>query len=77
MKDSKTEVRAKMNEIKDSKILVIGGAGFIGSHLVDALTKEDVAEIVVYDNLCRGAMDNLKEALQDPRVKVYEAGGDI
>ena len=66
-----------MNEIKGSKTLVIGGAGFIGSHVVDELTKEDVEEIVVYDNLCRGTMDNLKEAVQDPRVKVYEVGGDI
>ena len=31
-----------MNEIKDSTILVIGGAGFIGSNVVDELTMEDV-----------------------------------
>jgi UDP-glucose 4-epimerase len=66
-----------MNEIKGSKILVIGGAGFIGSHVVDELTKEDVKEVVVYDNFCRGRVDNLRSALRDPRVKVYEAGGDI
>ena len=66
-----------MNEIKDSKILVIGGAGFIGSHVVDELTMEDVKEIVIYDNFCRGTIDNLRSALRDPRVKVYEVGGDI
>lgn len=66
-----------MNDIKNSKILVIGGSGFIGSHVVDALIKEEVAEIVIYDNFCRGTMDNLKEALRDPRVKVFETGGDI
>jgi UDP-glucose 4-epimerase len=66
-----------MNEIKGSKILVIGGAGFIGSHVVDELTKEDVKEVVIYDNFCRGTMGNLKSALRDSRVKVYGAGGDI
>lgn len=64
-------------EIRGSRILVIGGAGFIGSHVVDELTKEDVKEIVVYDNFCRGTADNLKGALSDPRVKIYEVGGDI
>jgi UDP-glucose 4-epimerase len=56
---------------------VIGGAGFIGSHVVDELTKEDVKEIVVYDNFCRGTVENLREALADPRVRIYEVGGDI
>lgn len=66
-----------MNEIKDNKILVIGGAGFIGSHVVDELIREDVKEIIIYDNFCRGTIDNLRNALSDPRVKVHDAGGDI
>jgi UDP-glucose 4-epimerase len=64
-------------ELKGSKVLVIGGAGFIGSHVVEALTKEDVAEIMVYDNFTRGTMANLSEALHDSRVRVFELGGDI
>jgi len=64
-------------EIRGNRILVIGGAGFIGSHVVDELTKEDVKEILIYDNFCRGTLDNLSEALRDPRVKVFELGGDI
>jgi UDP-glucose 4-epimerase len=49
----------------------------IGSHCVDELVKEDVAEIRVYDNFLRGTHENLASALRDPRVKVYEVGGDI
>lgn len=64
-------------DIKGSKIIVIGGAGFIGSHVVEELIKEDVAEIVIFDNFCRGNMDNIREALRDPRVRVFELGGDI
>jgi UDP-glucose 4-epimerase len=37
-------------ELKSSKILVIGGAGVIGSFVVTELLKEEIAEFVVYDN---------------------------
>lgn len=65
------------NSISGSKILVIGGAGFIGSHVVDELVKEDVEEIVIYDNFARGSYDNIEHALRDPRVKIFDLGGDI
>jgi UDP-glucose 4-epimerase len=64
-------------DIRGKRLVVIGGAGLIGSHTVDALLLEDVAEIVVYDNLVRGSRENLAEALTDSRVRVFEAGGDI
>ena len=64
-------------DIKGKKFVVIGGAGLIGSHTVDQLVKEDVKEIVVYDNFVRGRMENLHDSLKDPRVKVYDVGGDI
>ncbi len=64
-------------EISGKKFVVIGGAGLIGSHAVDLLTKTDAAEIVIYDNFARGTLGNLAEALKDPRVKIYEVGGDI
>jgi UDP-glucose 4-epimerase len=64
-------------DLKGKKILVIGGAGLIGSHAVDELVKEDVAEIRIYDNFIRGTHENLVEALKDPRVKVFDIGGDI
>ena len=50
------------------KIVVIGGAGLIGSHLVDELLKTQVSEIVIYDNFVRGVSENLSDALSDLRV---------
>lgn len=64
-------------EIKGSKILVIGGAGFIGSFVVTELLKEEVAEVVIYDNFARGKKDYLIEQLQDTRCSIYPVGGDI
>jgi UDP-glucose 4-epimerase len=64
-------------DLKGKKLVVIGGAGLIGSHTVDHLIKEDLKEVVVYDNMVRGSRTNLNEALKDPRVKIYDVGGDI
>lgn len=64
-------------QLKGSKIVVVGGAGLIGSHTIDYLVKEDVKEIVVYDNFVRGRAENLNAALRDPRVRVFDVGGDI
>jgi UDP-glucose 4-epimerase len=64
-------------DIRGKKLLVIGGAGLIGSHTVDALLREDVGEVIVYDNFVRGRMENLADARHDPRFKVYDIGGDI
>jgi UDP-glucose 4-epimerase len=65
------------NKLKNSKILVIGGAGFIGSFVVAELLKEEVAEVVVYDNFTRGKKDYLIDQLKDPRCNIFPAGGDI
>ncbi len=58
-------------------MLVIGGAGLIGSHTVDRLLRENVKEIRIFDNFTRGTRENLSEALRDPRVTVFPLGGDI
>lgn len=58
--------------LEDARILVVGGAGFVGSHIVDQLTCEPVQEIVVLDNFVRGTRHNLEQAVRDPRVKVVE-----
>lgn len=64
-------------EIRDKRILVIGGAGLIGSHVIEELLKEDVREVIVYDNFSRGSLENMEEALKDPRCRIFEIGGDI
>jgi UDP-glucose 4-epimerase len=64
-------------DIAGKRLVVVGGAGLIGSHTVDALLREDVGEVVIYDNFVRGTHENLSLALADPRVRIFEAGGDI
>ena len=49
-----------MNKLKNKKILIIGGCGFIGSHVVEELLKEDVKEITIFDNFSRGKKDNIE-----------------
>lgn len=66
-----------MHSLKNSKVLVIGGAGFIGSFVVSELLKEEVEEVVVYDNFARGQADYLTEQIKDPRCSIYPIGGDI
>lgn len=61
-----------MHKLDDARVLVIGGAGFLGSHIVDQLTGSPAREIVVLDNFVRGTRGNLSTALQDARVRVVE-----
>ncbi len=64
-------------DLEGNRILVIGGAGLIGSHVVEELLEEDIKEVIVYDNFCRGTHENLQGALKDPRCRIFEIGGDI
>lgn len=54
--------------IKNSTILVTGGAGFIGSHLVDRLIAEGAKQVIVVDNLFVGSEDNIKDAISKGAV---------
>jgi UDP-glucose 4-epimerase len=60
-------------ELSGKRIMLIGGAGLVGSHIVDQLTAEPVKEIVVFDNFIRGTRVNLSEASASPKVRVVEA----
>jgi UDP-glucose 4-epimerase len=64
-------------DLSGKKFVVIGGAGLIGSHTVDQLLKHDIRHVLIYDNFVRGRYENLHAALQDPRVKIFDVGGDI
>lgn len=57
------------------RILVTGGAGFVGSHIVDLLVDAGCQDIVVIDNMIRGRPENLDDAMASGRVRLIN--GDI
>lgn len=63
------------NRLAGKHVLVTGGAGFVGSHIVDQLIAHDAGAITVIDNMVRGRPANLAAALQSGRVTLIE--GDI
>jgi len=65
----------QLNKVKDSVILVTGGAGFIGSYVVEELIPLQPKKIVILDNFIRGSRENMKSFINNPIVELYE--GDI
>jgi UDP-glucose 4-epimerase len=65
----------QLSSVRGKKILVTGGAGTIGSNLVDLLAEGGAREIVVLDNFVRGRRANLAKALPSGVVEVVE--GDV
>jgi UDP-glucose 4-epimerase len=61
--------------LKNKRVLVTGGAGLVGSHIIDQLIAEQPAEIIAYDNFVRGRRANLAWALANGPVRIVE--GDI
>ncbi len=66
-----------MSELNNARVLVLGGAGFIGAFVVRELLKTDVKEVIVYDNFSRGKKEHLSDCLLDKRCQVFPYGGDI
>jgi UDP-glucose 4-epimerase len=64
-----------MNRLEGTRCLVTGGAGFIGSTIVDRLQVAGAAEVIVLDNFVRGSMSNLERAQTRGTVRVIK--GDI
>lgn len=63
--------------IKGSEILVTGGAGFIGSHLVDKLLELGAKHVVVIDNMFVGSEENLRAALNTGKVTLYRDDAEL
>jgi UDP-glucose 4-epimerase len=57
------------------RIVVTGGAGFIGSHLIDRLMAKPGGDVVAFDNFSRGRLDNLAQLRNEPRFSLIE--GDV
>ncbi len=64
-----------MNKIQNSTILVTGGAGFIGSYVVELLLEHQPKQIRIIDNYIRGSKANMVNFINDARVELVE--GDI
>jgi UDP-glucose 4-epimerase len=68
-------MKKRVDNMDYNRVLVTGGAGLVGSHIVDRLVAEEVDEIIVFDNFVRGRRENLAWALDHGPVTIVE--GDI
>lgn len=58
-------------KLENKSVLVTGGAGFIGSHLVERIGQEDPANLVVVDDMSLGRHENLDHSSTDSELVVY------
>jgi UDP-N-acetylglucosamine/UDP-N-acetylgalactosamine 4-epimerase len=64
-----------LKDLVNKSILVTGGAGFIGSNIVDYLVKNNFRKITVLDNLSTGNLDNIQDHIVNRAIDFYK--GDI
>lgn len=61
--------------IEGNKFLITGGAGLMGSHIVERLLAKGASKVILLDNFVRGSMHNIETAMKDERVSLVK--GDI
>jgi UDP-glucose 4-epimerase len=67
----------KRTPLAGQEVLVTGGAGFIGSHLVDRLLQQGASRVVVIDNLFVGSEENLGAAMATGRCEFYRDDAEL
>jgi|SRR5579872_3112427 len=56
------------NTLRGTRVLITGGAGLVGSHLTDQLIRAGTREVIIYDDMSRGRLENLRETLSQNQV---------
>jgi len=62
-----------MHRLQIKNYLITGGAGFIGSHLVDRLLTNEDNKVIVFDNLADGTIENISQHLENKNFKFIES----
>lgn len=57
--------------LRNKSVVVTGGAGFIGSHLVDRILEDDPEKVIIVDNFFLGSEQNIRSARSNQNVKLY------
>jgi len=66
-------MQVMLNKVKNSTILVTGGAGFIGSYVIEELIPLQPKKIIIIDNFIRGSRENMKSFINNPVIELHEA----
>jgi UDP-glucose 4-epimerase len=69
---SRSMAKANANILRGARVLITGGAGLVGSHLAEQLIRAGTLEVVIFDDISRGRLENLRDALSEGRVTLVQ-----